>query len=541
MQETFLLCLSLVLGVSLLVMVGQRLRISYPIFLVLGGLAISFLPGIPPIAINPELIFLIFLPPLLYEAAWFTSWREFWKWRRVIITFAFGVVIFTAGAVALVSNALIPGFTLALGFLLGGIISPPDAVAATSVFRALPVPRRLVSVVEGESLVNDASSLIVFRFALGAVLSGTFVWQDAATSFVWVTLAGIGVGMGVALVFYVIHRWIPTTPSIHTVLTLVTPYLMYITAELAHVSGVMAVVSGGLFLSFQSTTIFTARNRMQGLHTWATVGFMLNGLVFILIGLQLPVIVESLGDYSLKEAIGYGLVITLVITVVRMVSALGTSLFTRFISRYIRTNDSNPGWRMPFVFGWAGMRGVVSLASAFSIPLLGSDGQAFPQRNLILFITFMVILITLVVQGLTLPIVIRLVHPPDKDGLLPEHEQEAEIQLHLYKAALHRLRDQHSGQISENDLVANLEDRLENDIRLTTQWLEAEECDEHEQEDLNRYHAVFTDLVRAQRRELARLRRNGNYDDELLRRQEAQLDLEEERVHQFSSLIAVKS
>jgi Na+/H+ antiporter len=407
MHEFLILAIGLILVVSMLVMLGQYLRISYPIFLVIGGLLISFIPGIPSIKIDPELIFLIFLPPLLYEAAWNTSWKEFWRWRRIIGVFAFGLVVFTSGIVAFVSTAMIPGFTLSLGFLLGGIISPPDAVAATSVLRGLKIPKRVTHILEGESLVNDAASLIVFRFALAAVLTGTFVFHLAAVNFVLVTVMGVVIGVAIALVFYSIHRWMPTTPSIDTALTLIAPYAMYITAEQFHFSGVMAVVSGGLFISYRSHQIFSHTSRLQSVSMWSTLGFVLNGLVFMLIGLELPVIINQLGEYSRAEAVTYALIISAVIIITRIGFTLASSVFTHYISRVITTADAHPGWRGPLIVGWAGMRGVVSLASALSVPLLLSNGDAFPQRNLILFITFVVILVTLVLQGLTLPLVIR--------------------------------------------------------------------------------------------------------------------------------------
>jgi Na+/H+ antiporter len=531
MHSSLLLCLSLVLVVSLLVMLGQRLRISYPIFLVLGGLVISFIPGIPRIEINPELIFLIFLPPLLYEAAWFTSWKDFWKWRRVIGSFAFGLVILTACIVAFVSHAIIPGFTLALGFLLGGIISPPDAVAATSVLKGLKIPKRLIIMLEGESLVNDASSLIVFRFALAAVVSGTFVLQDAAVDFVLVTVLGTAIGVAIAMVLYVIFRWLPTTPSIDTALSFVAPYVMYLVAEAFNYSGVMAVVSGGLFLSYRSHQIFSHASRLQGLSMWATVGFILNGLVFMLIGLELPVVMNSLGNYSKMEAIGYALIITLVVILTRIAGAMGTSIFTKLISHVIRTNDPNPGWRSPLIIGWAGMRGVVSLASALSIPIM-INGAPFPHRNLILFITFVVILVTLVVQGLTLPLIIRWVDVKDPDGTKPEHEQEAEVQLHLKKAALQLLHEKYADAIVSNQRVKKLEHKLENDIQLNTDRLSSQEYEDADHAAIREYQEIFTDLVREQRQVLHELRKQDGLDDEVIRRQEAQMDLEEEKLQQ---------
>ncbi|QDK79373.1 Na+/H+ antiporter [Spirosoma sp. KCTC 42546] len=527
MHQTLLLCLALMLAVSLLVMVGQRLRIPVPIFLVLSGLAVSLVPGIPRIEIDPELIFLIFLPPLLYEAAWFTSWKEFWRWRRIILVLAFGLVIFTAFAVAYVSSAVMPGFTLALGFLLGGIISPPDAVAATSVLKEVNISKTAVSILEGESLVNDAASLIVFRFALAAILSGSFVWQEASVNFLMVTLLGVFIGLAVACVFYAIHRWLPTSTRISILLTFLAPYIMYMTAEEFHVSGVMAVVSGGLFLSNQSHIILNHSSRIQGTGMWATVVFALNGLVFILIGLELPVIINGLDGYSKTEAVLYALLITGVVIVTRMVFTISASYFTRFIGKYITVAQRNPGLRGPIVLGWAGMRGVVSLASALSVPLAMGNGEPFPHRNLILFITFVVILVTLVFQGLTLPLVIRWVQPKDLTDRIPEDEQESKIRIKLLKVALKHLQENYAEESSNNELVENLKNRMESDLHQTKRHLDSVESDG---ENIAQYNEIIADIIRVKRDMLHQLRSKQEFDDEVIRKEEARMDLEEEKI-----------
>jgi NhaP-type Na+/H+ or K+/H+ antiporter len=277
MQHAFIEYIYLILIILGLVMLSQKLKVSYPIVLVLGGLVLSFTSPFSHVTIDPELIFFIFLPPLLYEAAWQTSWKEFYKWRRVIMSFAFPIVILTSCVVAVVTNALIPGFTLALGFLLGGIVSPPDAISATSIMRNVNAPKSLVSIAEGESLLNDASSLIVFRFALVAVGTGQFVFQEALGDFFLVIVLGAIIGLVIGLVFFAIHRFLPTTPSMDIVLSFITPYSMYYFAELFHFSGVIAVVSGGLLLSNQRQKMLTHLSRIQGSNVWSTVGFVLNG------------------------------------------------------------------------------------------------------------------------------------------------------------------------------------------------------------------------------------------------------------------------
>jgi monovalent cation/hydrogen antiporter len=535
MHGYLFLCIALIITVSLLVMLGDKLRISYPIFLVLGGLLISFIPGIPKVKVNPDLIFLIFLPPLLYDAAWNTSWKDFWRWRRVIGVFAFGLVIVTSVVVAVVSNSLIPGFTLSLGFLLGGIISPPDAVAATSVLKGIKVPKRVVAILEGESLINDASSLIVFRFALAAVLTGTFVWHQAIVDFSLVTFMGITTGLSVALVLYAVLRWLPTTPSIDTALSFTAPYLMYLTAEHFHFSGVMAVVSGGLFVSYRSHELFSHSSRLQNVSMWSTITFVLNGLVFMLIGLELPTIMEGLEGYSLGEAIGYSLIIAVAIIITRIGFTLFASVFTVFISRFITVADNRPGWRGPLIIGWAGMRGVVSLAAALSVPLLLNNGNPFPHRNLILFITFVVIFITLVVQGLTFPLIIRWINYQDPDHMLPAKTQDEQIQLRLLTVALERLIKKYPAAAIDNALVANLKNKMENESGLISNH-SGTSLPETEKETVEQFRTIFTDLIKVQRKELMKFRTKDGFDDDVIRKHENQMDLEEEKVkHRFES------
>jgi Na+/H+ antiporter len=524
MHSAFIQYVFLILIILGLVMLANRLRLAYPIVLVVGGLALSFTAQFSNIAIDPELVFFIFLPPLLYEAAWQISWKEFWKWRRLIANLAFLIVIITATVIAFASSALIPRFTLALGFLLGGIISPPDAISATTIMRRVNVPKSLVSIAEGESLLNDASSLIVFRFALAAVITGQFNFQQAALSFVLVIAGGIAIGLLVGFALYQAHRRLPMTTPIEIVLTLVTPYCLYYAAEYFHFSGVLAVVCGGLFLSSRRQKALNVNSRIQGLNVWANLAFVLTGLVFLLIGLQLRSIVQQLGDTSLPAAIGYALVISLVLIVSRVVCTLGAAGFTRFISRFITVADAHPGWRNPLILGWAGMRGVVSLAAALSIPLMIGEGQPFPYRNLILFITFMVILVTLVFQGLTLPWVIRTVKPENKYSAIPEHEQEIIIQKKIAEAALELLDEKYGKDRGKNERLDNLFGRLEIDLRFLDHELTPSNPNGNA---LARYQTVYLELLERQRELLDEMNQSADFDEELIRKYLALIDLEE--------------
>ncbi|AZI27765.1 Na+/H+ antiporter [Pedobacter sp. G11] len=528
LHDNLILILILLLGVTLLVMVGQKIKISYPIFLVLAGLAIGFIPGMPNLKIDPNIVFLLFLPPLLYEAAWFTSWKDFWEYKGAIFLMAVGLVFITSVAVAYASVAFIPGFTLALGFLLGGIISPPDAVAAAAVLKGLKIPKTVTALLEGESLVNDASSLIVFKFALATIVSGTFVMHDAAVSFV--SVAGLGILIGVAIggVFYAIHRWLPTTDNIDTVLTLLTPYFMYIVAEHFEASGVMAVVSGGLLLSSQSHVILTSQSRIKTVSVWSSLTFMLNGVVFILIGLALPDIVNGLGpNYPIAKAIGYGVGISILALVVRFLWLVSTSQITQLFNKKTRERYKDVTWHSFVILIYAGMRGVVSLAAALSIPVMISDQIPFPLRNLILFITFVVIFVTLVVQGLTLPFVIKLLDIPEAKSKLSEQEQTNQIKLKLIDLSLDKLQADYKYQCTHNELMVNLKAELQHSLVEKKDTLNAFKNGDIDKVDLKAYHEIMLALIQVQRDALHHLKMDKNYDDDIIRKEEWRLDLEE--------------
>jgi monovalent cation/hydrogen antiporter len=530
MQGLFIEYVFLILIILALVMLANKLRLAYPIVLVLGGLAISFAGRFSNITIDPELVFFIFLPPLLYEAAWQVSWKEFWKWRRVIAGFAFPIVIINAFVVALVSSWLIPGFSLALGFLLGGIVSPPDAVSATTIMRSVKVPKVIVSVAEGESLLNDASSLIVFRFALAAIITGQFYFGEAVADFALVVVLGILIGLLVGAVFYAIHRFLPTTTGIDIVLTFVAPYCMYYFAEHFHYSGVLSVVSGGLFLSSRRDSMLSYRSRIEGVNVWNSLVFVLNGVIFLLIGLQLPSIVGQLGKVSLGRAVWYGLVISFVLIVTRLLCTLGTSVFTRFMSRFITVADPNPGWKNPLITGWAGMRGVVSLAMALSIPVIINEGQPFPYRDLILFITFVVILVTLCFQGLTLPWVISKINPEDKYGTIPEQRQEIILQKKIAQASRQFLDENYSKAREQNKHLDNLFARLEIDLNYFIQ--ELEETGEERDGSLISFQNIYLEMLDRQRKRLNEMNRLEEFDEELIRKYLSLIDVEEFKIRE---------
>jgi monovalent cation/hydrogen antiporter len=529
-QENLLLVLSLLFAASMLTILSKKLNIPYPIFLVIAGLLIGFIPAIPDVVLDPDFVFLIFLPPLLYAAAWNTSWKEFWQQRRNISLLAFGLVIFTSTAIAFLSHFMIPGFSLAMGFLLGAIISPPDAVAATSVLQDLKISKRIVTILEGESLINDASSLIVFRFALLAVITGEFTFWKATGNFFLVAGMGIVTGVLIAYIIYNMHRLLPTSGSVDTALTLISPYLMYITAEHFHFSGVMAVVSGGLFLSFRSHIIFTYNSRIQIYSFWETLVFLLNGMVFILIGLQLPQIISGMKGHLLGNAIFYAVVISLVTIVIRIIWVFPGAYLPRMLSSAIREKELKPPVKSVFLVAWSGMRGVVSLASALAVPLTLS-GKNFPQRDLILFITFIVILFTLVLQGLSLPWLIRKLHMEITDEEITS-QQEAAIRLRLAGSVLNHLQNKYEHELNTVDAYGRLKERYERMVEIASKKLRKEEDGQATSSFLPRYRNMLLELVTVRRDELQKLREERLYPDELLNNREWELDLEEARLNE---------
>jgi CPA1 family monovalent cation:H+ antiporter len=465
---------------------------------------------------------------LLYSAAWNTSWSDFWRNKRPISLLAFGLVIFTSATVALVSNLIIPDFPIAYGFLLGGIISPPDAIAATSVLQGLKIPKRMISILEGESLINDASSLIVFRFALVAILTGHFNFGEASKDFVLVVVMGIVIGLVIANIIYFIHRFFPTTPDIDTAITLISPYFMYITAEHFDYSGVLSVVCGGLFLSYRSQEIFSYETRISAAGLWSTLTFLLNGFVFILIGLQLPGILSELGNYSIWEAIGYALIISLLTIIIRIIWVFPGAYLPRFLFRSIRENEPRPTERIVFLVAWSGMRGVVSLASALAIPLTLDDGSIFPHRNLILFITFVVILVTLVLQGLSLKPLIKLLKVEVSEET--EKTQDLDLRIQLAETVLTYMEINYSEHAINHEAYKRVKERYERMIEMTKRKLDSAEAQEEDNNFRKEYRQMLIELVQVRRLALKRFRYAKQFNEDLIREREWELDLEEARL-----------
>lgn len=516
----------LLFAITFLGVLSNRYKFPFPIVLVLSGIAISLFPGLPVVELNPGVVFLIFLPPLLYGAAWNTSWRDFKAARRPIFLAAVGLVLFTTILVAVVAHAIIPGLSWQAAFLIGAIVSPPDAVAATSVTKGLGLTPRMVAILEGESLVNDASGLIAYKYALLAITTGNFVLWEAGLNFLWVSVAGIAVGLAIGYLMFLIHKNFICDPIIEVTLTFLTPFASYLLAEHFHLSGVLAVVTTGLYLSFHSAKIFSHQSRIMTYAVWEVVIYILNSLIFILIGLQLRHVIKGIGQYPAGALVMYAVVISLVVIVVRFIWVVPAALLPRWLSKRIReTEEFDP--RNMVVFGWAGMRGVVSMAAALAIPLT-AKGLPFPNRSLVIYLSFCVILATLIPLGLTLPWVIR------RLGLKPHSivAEEYEVRNEVVGSAIAHIEENLS--TAQDELLHNIKSKYEIKYnRLQKTDLPANYFGNGKTLQgniFNEFSKMQIDLIGIERRTLTQLHQSGKASEEIVRKMERELDLEEGRL-----------
>src|SRR6266481_2148923 len=430
--ELILICL---VAVALLALVAQKIGVPYPILLTIAGGLLAFVPSLPTIRLDPKLVFDLFLPPLIYPAAVYTSWRDFRANLRSILPLAIFLVLLTMTVAAYLFHAL-TGLPLAVGFVFGALISPPDAVAALAVTQNLRVPRKIIVILEGESLVNDATSFISFRFAVAAVITGTFSLAQASLQFLFVAAGGICVGVAVGWLIVQLQKRLDD-PPVQTLFSLLTPYVAYFSGEKLHVSGILAVVIAGIYVGWRAPRILSGRVRLQVLPVWEMVTFILNGILFMLIGLQLPQVVQALAPGTVTRVAWLAIVFVAAIVLVRFVWVFGATYLPRLLSPTFRRKNPAP-WKQTALIAWTGLRGADSLAGALAIPLVLANGQPFPGRDLILLLTFCVIFATLVLQGLTLA---PLVHwLKIKDDRITEKEERL-ARLKANEAALARLEE----------------------------------------------------------------------------------------------------
>jgi Na+/H+ antiporter len=515
----------LLLGAVLILMaLARRILIPYPIFLVLGGLILGFVPGVPAVRLDPEIVFLIFLPPILWAAAYFTSLRDFQANLRPITLLAVGLVLATTAAVAAVAHAIVPGLGWPAAFVLGAIVSPPDAVAATAIARRLRIPHRVVTILEGESLVNDAAALVLYRAAVAATVTGTFAAGETLWQFVLAAAGGVAVGLTVGFVTReALHH--ADDSLVETAITLLAPYAAWIVAERVHASAVLACVAGGLYVRRGFSTAVPPATRIRARAVWDLLVFVLNGVIFVLIGLQLRAIRDAGLVESPARLVMYGAVISAVAIGIRLVWVPLATAIPRLVSPALRRRDPFPPWSWVFLLAWTGMRGIVSLAAALALPLTTAGGTLFPSRDEIVVLTFEVILATLVLQGLTLSPLIRRLRLGDDTTLELE---EAHAREEAARAALARLDDlAQSPEASREDI-----DRMH--TLYTQRVRRASSIDPGVGAESARAQAARRRLrhetLSAERRALIALRDQGVISDEVLHRLEQELDIEAMRI-----------
>jgi len=507
------LALLLIAIVIVLTAISRRLGASTPIVMVLGGLILSFVPGIPEVVLAPELVFFGFLPPLLFAGGYFTSLRDFKANLRPIMLLAVGLVLFTATLVALVAHTFVPGLGWAGAFALGGIVAPPDAIAATTIFQRLGVPRRVVTILEGESLVNDATALVIYRFAVAAVAAGVFSLLDASIAFVWVLAGGVLVGMAIGWLIDKAAERVADV-AIFTAVGLVSPYAAYLPAESLGVSGVLATVVAGLWAR-HAMRHASSDARVVGAGVWQIWLFLLNGIVFALLGLQLPQVIRNVNLGGTTFVAAGALIAAVVLG--RFVWVFPFSYGPRLLPAIAR-HDPKPPWQAVTVVAWSGLRGVVSLAAALALP------ESFPQRDLILFMTFAVILATLVGQGLTLPALIRMLGVA-ADGDVRHAETHARVL--TAEAALARLDELVTEWPGHTQLIETLRSQYQH--RVSHSELHDGGEPGAAETELLEHTQIRREAIAAERRAAFDLHERGVIDDEVLRRIERDLDLEELR------------
>ncbi len=521
-ELVLLLLLLLIVGFGLL---AVRSGVPYPIVMVIGGLLLSLVPGIPNVTLNPEVVFLVVLPPLLYAAAWTTSWRDF-RYNLVSISFlAFGLVAFTVAGVALAAPHAFEGFDWRLGFVLGAVVAPTDAIAATAISRRLGLPRRIVDVLEGESLINDASGLLALQFATAILVRRQVPsFSEGFLTLVWLIVGGIAIGLIAAWIVATAEQWIDDGP-IEITLSILIPYAVYLTADRLRASGVLAVVACGLYLSRRSSRFFSAQVRIRIFSVWESLTFVLNGLVFVLIGLQLRVIRAEISGYSTSQLAIYAAIFSALLILLRLAWVFpGTALAYFIRRRLLHQPEPLPPLRNIFVAGWTGMRGVVSLAAALALPATLPSGLPFPHRNLIVFLTFCVIFVTLVFQGLTLPPLIRALKLAGAAG--PNCE-ELEARRIVARAAISHLED---AKGSDDEEIAELYDDLIHHYSQRLTSLQPGDGSAAKADDMQRHESLSLEALRVERETAIQLRDEGRINDEVLRRIERELDLAESRI-----------
>jgi Na+/H+ antiporter len=525
MEHLEVFIVAMFVSVAVLNAVSNWLTVPYPIVLVLGGVVLAVLPGVPSVELDPDLVLIIFLPPLLYSAAFFSDLRALRDDLRSISLTAIGLVLLTTAAVAVIGHEVI-GLSWAMAFALGAIVSPTDPVAATAIMRRVGAPRRIVNLVEGESLVNDAAALVAYRVAVAAAVGGSFSLLDASLEFVGAAAGGVAIGLLVGFVVTEIRRRLDDIPTEITI-SLFTGYAAFLPADELGLSGVLAAVTAGIYLGWMAPQIASPQMRLQGFAVWEILIFLLNATLFILIGLQLPVVVDGIQDLTAAEVAGYSALVCAVVIGMRFVWVFTMPYVIRALDRRPSQVERRVSAAPRVVVAWSGLRGAVSLAAALALPFVTDAGAPLPERELIQFIAFAVILVTVVGQGLTLPALIRRldVHEDASE----EEEEETRARLVVARAAIDRLDELAGEEWTRDETVDRVRGLYEFRQRRFKARAGKIEDDGIEDRSLA-YQQLMHDLFVAQRQAIVELRNEGAISSDVMRRIERELDLEESRL-----------
>lgn len=514
--------LLLLIVATALAILARRVGVPYPIVLVIGGLLLGLVPGLPRVELEPDLVFLIFLPPILFAAGYFTSIRDIRANARKIGLLAVALVLVTAAAVAAVVQALVPGVGWPAAFALGAIVAPPDAVAATAIFRRLGVPRRIVTILEGESLINDATALVAFRTAIVVAGGGTLTIAGLGINFVVLAIGGVAIGLVVGwVVAWLAHR--VDDPVFSIVITFLAPIAAYLPAEQLGLSGVLATVAAGIWLGGHAARSFSSQVRVAGVAAWQVLLFLINGSVFILIGLQLPDVLDELSGRSPADLLGLAAAVCATVILVRIAWVFPSIYLPYRLKPSLLRGEPGPSRRSVFLVSWAGMRGVVSLAAALALPRVLPDGSPFPERALLIFLAFSVILVTLVGQGLTLPLVVRGLGITADGSDEEEEEQARTVAVEAAVARIEELATEWPGHL---ELIDTLRGQYSHRVTHIERDLPQSEAEQ----ELIEHRQIRRAVIDAEREAILRMREEGAISDEAFRRVERDLDLEELRM-----------
>jgi Na+/H+ antiporter len=525
MGQAELLIAGLLVAVAGLSALARQLSVPYPIVLVIGGALFGFVPGMPEVKLNPDVVLVIFLPPLLYSAAFFANLGDIRANLRGITLSSVGLVLATMAALAVVAHELVHGLPWAAAFALGAVVSPTDPLAGALIMRRLGVPRRLVSAAEGEGLFNDSTALVAYKVAVAAVVSGSFSLADAGLKFVADAAGGIAIGLAVGwIIAFIRERTQDTQVSI--TISLLSGYAAFVPADAVGASGVLAAVTTGIYMGIRGPSIIPARTRLQGFMVWDILDFLINASLFVLVGLQLHTVVDGLAGRSAATVAGYALAVSAVVVVMRLVWFFTVPYLIRALDRRPSQRARRVGPRPRLVVAWSGMRGAVSLAAALALPLKTDAGAPFPERDLIIFLTFAVIFTTLVVQGLSLPKLIRRLGVTADET---EDEEELRARLEATKAALAQIDALAGEEWTRDDTIERMRGMYEYRKRRFAARAGKIEDDGYEDRSLA-YQQMVQAVLAAQREALVRLRNEGVISNEVMNRVVREFDLEESRL-----------